>query len=122
MKHRVFEYGQTCDLVPAFATFYARHLERALARGVPRAYRESQERLPGIRGRVDLPAQRRLAGLTLPTECRFDEYTADTQLNRIFRGAADWLWRLPGVTVPTRQALQRLAAELDARADVRDQT
>jgi 5-methylcytosine-specific restriction enzyme subunit McrC len=115
----VFEYGRTRDLVASFATFYARHLERALTGGVPHAYRELQDRLPGIRGRVDFPAQRRLAGLTLPAECRFDEYTADVQLNRILRGAADRLWRLPGVAVPTRQALQRLAAELGECAPVR---
>ena len=53
----VFDYDTTRDLIPSFATFYARHLEKALARGIPRAYQEIQERLPGIRGRVDLPAQ-----------------------------------------------------------------
>jgi hypothetical protein len=51
-------------------------------------------------------------GLPLPAECRFDEYTADILLNRILRGAAVRLLRLPGVTIPTRQALQRLAARL----------
>jgi 5-methylcytosine-specific restriction enzyme subunit McrC len=107
-----FDYDTTRDLIPAFATFYARHLETALGRGVPRAYREAHERLPGIRGRVDLPAQLRLAGLPLPAECRFDEYTADTRLTRVLRGAALRLLRLPGVTIPTRQALQRLAAML----------
>jgi 5-methylcytosine-specific restriction enzyme subunit McrC len=107
-----FDYEATGDLIPSFATFYARHLETALTRGVPRAYLETQERLAGIRGRVDLPAQLRLAGLPLPAECRFDEYTADIPLNRILRGAAVRLLRLPGVTLPTRQALQRLAAQL----------
>ena len=53
----VFDYDTTRDLIPSFATFYARHLENALTRGVPRAYAEMQERLPGIRGRIDLPAQ-----------------------------------------------------------------
>ena len=33
----VFDYGKTRDLIPSFATFYARHLERALgARHPPR--------------------------------------------------------------------------------------
>ena len=108
----VFDYETTGDLIPSFATFYVRHLETALTRGVPRAYRETQERLAGIRGRVDLTAQLRLAGLPLPAECRFDEYTANVPLNRILRGAAVRLLRLPGVTIPTRQALQRLAAQL----------
>jgi 5-methylcytosine-specific restriction enzyme subunit McrC len=108
----VFDYDTTHDLIPSFATFYARHLEKALTHGVPRAYAEVQERLPGIRGRVDLSAQRRLAGVPVPTECRFDEYTADIRLNRILRGAALRLLRLPGVTVSTRQALQRLVSML----------
>ena len=72
-----FDYEQARDLVPSFATFYARHLETALTQGVPRAYQERQERLTGVRGRIDLPAQLRLAGLPLPAECRFDDYTAD---------------------------------------------
>jgi 5-methylcytosine-specific restriction enzyme subunit McrC len=123
----VFDYGETSDLVPAFATFYARHLETALSRGVARSYQEVGERLAGIRGRVDLPAQRRLAGLPLPAECRFDDYTADIPLNRILRGAATRLLRLPGVTIPTRQALQRLAARLEeagpcTAADLRQAT
>jgi len=111
--HAVFDYDKTRDLIPSFATFYARHLEKALGQGVPRAYEEVQERLPGIRGRVDLPAQLRLAGVPVPVECRFDEYTADTRLNRVLRGAAIRLLRLPGVTMPTRQALQRLVGLLD---------
>jgi 5-methylcytosine-specific restriction enzyme subunit McrC len=115
----VFDYERTMDLVPSFATFFARHLETALTRGVPRAYQEIQERLAGIRGRVDLPAQLRLAGLPVPAECRFDEYTADIPLNRILRGAAVRLLRLPGVTVSTRQALQRLAAQLDEASSPR---
>jgi hypothetical protein len=42
-----FSYGTIRELVPAFATFYAGHLERALARGIPRAYHEAQERQSG---------------------------------------------------------------------------
>ena len=107
-----FRYGASPDLVPSFATLYTRHLERALAHGVPRGYQETQARLPGIRGRVDIPAQLRLAGLPLPAECRFDEYTAGTQLARVLRGAGIRLLQLPGVTLPTRQVLQRLATVL----------
>jgi 5-methylcytosine-specific restriction enzyme subunit McrC len=108
----VFDYDQTRDLVPAFATFYARHLDTALTQGIPRAYREYQERLTGIRGRIDLPAQQRLAGLPLPAACRFDDYTADIPLTRILRAAATRLLRRPGVTPATRQALHRLATQL----------
>ena len=123
----VFDYEQAKDLIPSFATFFAHHLETALARGMPRAYSERQERLAGVRGRVDLPALRRMAGLPLPTECRFDEYTANIPLNRILCGAAIRLLRLPGVTITTRQALRRLAARLGeagppTAADLRSET
>jgi 5-methylcytosine-specific restriction enzyme subunit McrC len=95
--------------------------------GSSAAYHETQERLVGICGRVDLPAQLRLAGLPLPAKCRFDECTGNTPLNRILRGAAVRLLRLPGVTIPTGQALQRLTAQLDGAgppspADLHSQT
>lgn len=123
----VFDYQHTLDLVPAFATFFAQHLEAALSKGTAREYRAHQERVMGVRGRVDLSAQLRLAGLAIPTECRFDEYNADTQLNRILLAGVTRLRRLPGVTVGTRQALQALAARLEevgglAPADLRSPT
>jgi 5-methylcytosine-specific restriction enzyme subunit McrC len=117
----VFDYDSTGDLIPSFATFYARHLELALAAGLPREYREAEERSPTIRGRVNLPAQRTLAGLVLPVECRFDDYTGDTQLTRILRAAAVRLLRLPGVTVTTRQALLALSARLSEPSELRSE-
>ena len=115
----VFDYERSNDLVPAFATFYAQHLETALARGITRAYQERQHRLVGLRGRLDIPAQRRLAGLAAPVECRYDEYSPDTQLNRLLLAAVSRLRRLPGVTVTTRQALQALATRLEGVGAVR---
>lgn len=115
----VFDYERSNDLVPAFATFYAQHLETALARGIPRNYRERQERLISLKGRLDIPAQRRLVGLAVPVECCYDEYSADTQLNRLLLGAVSRLRRLPGVTVTTRQALQALVARLEGVGTVR---
>jgi len=99
--------------MPAFATFYARHLERALGRGICREYRPEEARLAGVRGRVDLAAQQRFAGLSFPVECRYDEYSADTQLNRVLRAALWRLNRLPGVTPTTRQALLSLDRRLE---------
>lgn len=99
-----FEY-HTGGLVPAFATFFVRHLERALARGLVRSHVEWEERLAGVRGRVLLRSQQRSGGLPLPVECSFDEHTLDTRLNRIVAGAAARLLRLPGVAPATRTAL-----------------
>jgi 5-methylcytosine-specific restriction enzyme subunit McrC len=113
-----FDYERTKDLVPSFATFFTRHLEVALGRGVPRDYRSTDERLRGIRGRVNLPRQRSLAGLPMPVECSFDEYTADIPLNRLLRGAVERLVRLPGVTVTTRLALHQLSTRLEEASAV----
>ncbi|MGH9290900.1 MAG: McrC family protein [Acidimicrobiales bacterium] len=107
-----FEYGAD-DLLPAFAAFYARLLERALARGVVRRYVETEDHLVALRGRVDHAAQRQLAGLPLPVACRFDDHTADIALNRIVHSAAERLARLPGVYLGTRLALGALLGRLE---------
>ena len=73
----VFDYEQTHDLVPSFATFYARHWKQHSPGASPAPTGKPRNASPGIRGRVDLPGQLRLAGLPLPAECRFDDYTAD---------------------------------------------
>jgi 5-methylcytosine-specific restriction enzyme subunit McrC len=108
----LFDY-RTGDLVPAFATFYVRHLERALSRGLRRAYVEEEERLYGIRGRVDLRAQLAGRGLPVPVACRFDEHTPDTHLNRILLGAVVRLVRMPGVTPSTRRALLGVVGQFE---------
>jgi 5-methylcytosine-specific restriction enzyme subunit McrC len=108
----LFDYASG-DLVPAFATFFVRHLERALGRGLRRSYVEVDEWLSGIRGRVDLRTQVMAGGLPLPVACRYDEHTPDTQLNRILLGATVRLTRLPGVTVMTRRALLALCGKFE---------
>lgn len=115
----IFEYQRTSDLIPSFAMFFARHLDTALGKGVPRSYVELEQRTMGVRGRISLSAQRRRAGLALPLECRFDEYTADIPLNRILRAATVRLLCLPGVAVATRGRLRRHAGGLDEAADLR---
>ena len=55
-----------------------------------------EARSAGIEVSVNLPAQRRLVGLPLPIECRFDEYTADIALNRVLRSACSFAyWDCP---------------------------
>jgi 5-methylcytosine-specific restriction enzyme subunit McrC len=116
----IFEYERTNDLVPSVATFFARHLEVALAQGIPRDYRAYGDRIVGVRGRVYLAGQRRLAGLPLPVDCIFDEYTANISLNRILRGASVRLLRLPGVAATTRRLLTQLVVRLEEVGDVTD--
>ena len=114
----IFEYERTSELIPSFATFFAKHLDAVRAKGVPRSYVELEQPVMGVRGRVAVSAQRRHTGLALPLECRFDEYTADNLLNRILRAATVRLLRLPGVAVATRGRLRRHASGLEEVADL----
>ena len=114
----IFEYERTGDLLPAFATFFAAVLDRAMVRGLPRQYRELDERLLALRGRVDVKAQLKMGGLPIPVACRFDEHTADTKVNRVAKAALVVLLRLPGVSIATRQTLARLASRFDEVSDL----
>ena len=113
VRPEAFEYEKTGDLMPSFATFFARLAETALGRGVHRAYDEREEPVLTIRGRVAVATQQRQIGLPLPIVCRYDEYTADVPLNRIVKAAATRLSRLRGVTSTTRSALASILARLE---------
>jgi 5-methylcytosine-specific restriction enzyme subunit McrC len=113
VRPETFEYDRTGDLVPSFATFFARVAETALGRGVHRAYEEREEPLLALRGRIAVTAQQRQLGLPLPVACRFDEYTADVPLNRVVKAATERLRRLRGVTSTTRSALASILGRLE---------
>lgn len=105
-----FLYARRPDLAAAFSVFYLWQLERAMARGLERQYVEQHEALAGIRGRVELQGLVRRGGLALPVDCRFDELTADTQLNRLLASATSRTSRWAGVTPLVRQGLRRALA------------
>lgn len=119
VRPEAFEYDRTGDLVPSFATFFARVAETALGRGVHRAYEQREEPLLALRGRIAVAAQQRRLGLPLPVACRFDEYTADVPLNRIVKAATERLRRLRGVTSTTRTALASILGQLEEVSPMR---
>ena len=102
----VFGYGADRQVLPAFAAFFARTLDRVTATGLVRSYRPEAERLLALRGRIDFPEQLRRPGLPSPIACRYDEYTADVAENRYLLGATDRLLRVPGLDPRTRSLLQ----------------
>jgi 5-methylcytosine-specific restriction enzyme subunit McrC len=97
----------------SFATFYARALERALTRGIPRRYREEEEWLAGVRGRILVAQHARSGGLPLPVPCQFDDHTLDNQLNRLLAAAARRLAKLPRTSDTTRRSLLRALGVFD---------
>ena len=113
----VVSYGADRQLLPALAAFFTRTLDAALARGVLRAYRPEQARVPALRGRVDFPAVFRQPGLAVPLPCRFEEYTADIGENRYVKAAARRLMMVAGVEPQVRRRLLEQLARLDEVSD-----
>ena len=105
--------GESPDLLRVVVHAYITALDRALSRGMRREYREEREELVGIRGRIDIASISRRPFASTRIPCVYDEYTADTGLNRLLLAAVRRCGRIPGVAGPDRTALRRSAAALD---------
>ncbi|WP_086619708.1 McrC family protein [Erythrobacter tepidarius] len=91
-------------LIDAFAT----RLLAEVRRGLPRAYRQCEEDLPALRGRLDVTRQfTRNAVRPDRLACRFDQLEADTPLMRIMAAATAFLAR-HARTLGTRRKLDEL--------------
>ncbi|MER5485474.1 restriction endonuclease [Streptomyces sp. NPDC002812] len=105
------------DLLPAVAHAFTRAARRALRSGVLLGYRETEDTLPVLRGRLRASAQlSRRPGLVLPLEVTYDDHTADIPENRLLVGAVRRLLRVPGVDPVRRAELQGFAAQLEGVA------
>ncbi len=116
-RQESFDYATSPDLLPSVIAFYARTLQTTLARGLLRSYRPEEDRLVALRGRIDVAAQFRQAGVPLPVACRYDEYTPDILDNRYVKAAARLAARVPGVRAEDRR---RLLQQIVALEDVSD--
>lgn len=91
------------EVVPAVAHAFARAATRALARGLPHGYRETEETSMVVRGRIRASDQVRRHGLRpFPVEIRYDEYVPDIPANQLLRAAAEHLLTLPGLAIEDR--------------------
>ena len=116
-RREAFEYSISSDLLPSIIAFFARTLETTLARGVLRSYRHEEDRLITLRGRIDMTAQFRQAGIRLPVACRFDEYTPDIAENRYVKAAARLALQVPRVAAEDRRRLLQQVVALEDVAD-----
>ncbi len=113
-KQEEVDAGERTELLPALAHAFARAAERALSQSVLLGYRETEEALPVVRGRVRVKEQiQRRFGFPVPVEVRYDDYTTDIPENRLLLSATHRLLRLPGVPADTRKQLRRLLLRLD---------
>jgi 5-methylcytosine-specific restriction enzyme subunit McrC len=109
-----------------FAYLLAKNLLAELERGVAHSYREVHEDTPAIRGRIDLLHQcTRNWGRKDVHRCRWDEFTPDTPMNRLFKCACQSLQTRVRNPEPARllaccSALLEEVPDVDAATALRD--
>ena len=102
---------QRADLLEILIRLFADRLLVAVRRGLPHRYRQREDDVQFLRGKVDIPRQ--LTRHTVRPDrlaCRFEELSVDTPLNRVLKAAVA---RLASVSASDTN-LRRLA-ELSAR-------
>lgn len=104
------------DLVEGVAELVLRSIDAVTRRGLVHGYRATEQRLPVVRGRLDVQQLAARPWDSWPVPCRYDDFTADIAENRVMLSAVKQLGRL------SRQAgNRRTAGELVQRlADVGD--
>jgi 5-methylcytosine-specific restriction enzyme subunit McrC len=105
---------EASDVVTAMKVLYAEALTRALSRGLLRSYRDDEQDLSTVRGRVDAKAlYLRRFGQMPPVRCRFQEYDVDTEANRRLLAAAYILSRAGARTDRGSALLSRLCSRFE---------
>lgn len=106
-KLGVERFNNVADLLAAILTIGIYSQRR---RGIEHDYQETSDYLTGIRGRVDVwETVRQRKGGRLNARCTFDEYTADTSMNRILKTAALALLRSPELSRKRGMRLRQAA-------------
>jgi 5-methylcytosine-specific restriction enzyme subunit McrC len=111
-------YGRG-DLVEGVAELALRTVNAATRRGLVHGYRATDERVPVIRGRLDVQQLAARPWDSWPAPCRFDEFTPDVAENRVLLAAVRQVARWPVGPVLRRMAgelLQRLRGVGDSPA------
>ena len=112
-----FDYEVNPDLLLSLVSFYARTLETTLARGLYRSYRNRNEDLKAIRGRIDFGRQLSRARLPMHVACRYGEFTPDVIENRGLRAAVRLSLRVAGVPPTDRRRLMRELVAMEGVSD-----
>ena len=105
------DYADATDLTEGMAAIYGHTLRRALRRGLVHGYRAQDDALMTVRGRIRFEEQLRARfGAPMPIEVTFDDFTADTDLNRLLLAAHQVLRGLPLRSAALRATLAACTA------------
>ena len=109
-----FDFAQADALPDILALALARHARRAFSRGLLHGYREEEDALHTVRGRIRFDEMiRRRFGAPPPVDVRYDEFTDDILENRLVKAAAARLAAARLRSRDARRGLGRIAATLD---------
>ncbi|MFK0041075.1 McrC family protein [Paenarthrobacter sp. NPDC090517] len=101
------------NLLNTISDAFIRQSARATERGLLQGYETLEDSQPIFRGRLNVDAQiGRRAGLPLPAQVIFDEYTTDIPENRLLLTAAQRLLRVPSLSRLHRTNLRKLVQRL----------
>ena len=110
----LFDFEERAALPDALAIALASAARRAFSRGLLHGYREEEEALQTVRGRIRLDEQmRRRFGVGLPVEVRYDEFTDDILANRLVKAAVGRLGAMRLRSLQARRGLSWIAAMLE---------
>ena len=109
-----FAFGDADALPDILARSLARQAQRAFSRGLLHGYREEDDALYTVRGRIRFDEMiRRRFGAPLPVDVRYDEFTDDILENRLIKAATARLAAARLRSRDARRGLGRIAATLD---------
>jgi 5-methylcytosine-specific restriction enzyme subunit McrC len=111
-KKSLIEDARLDDTGPAdwLAFLLTLEVEKLLAMGLRYGYREVEENLPYVRGRIDFGAVRWGESNPGLVPCRFEDFIIDTVENRILRGTLEILFANPLSIACRRRLRSTLAA------------
>lgn len=113
-------YVQEPSLVEAIIPGFVLQVRRALYRGVLQGYRQEEDALSTVRGRLRVAEQVRVRyGLFPPVEVAYDDFTEDIEENRLLKAAVSRLGRMPIRSEAARKSLREFDALLQQVALVR---
>ncbi|MCY4369226.1 MAG: hypothetical protein OXF41_07345 [bacterium] len=114
-----FQFGGAPDLFEAMIPGFVAQVRRSFRRGLLRGYRVEEEALHGVRGRIRFNDQiRDRFGIFPPVEVSYDDFTEDTEMNRLIKAAIVRLGRMRIRSRDARKSLRAFDRVLGQVADV----